>query len=370
MVRPKLCPGCQLSTADHFFGPPGKDCEGPPERAEFQEQEQDQRQRNDIALSHENPSNSPTVHSTSSAVLSGLLDSVTVLTQEVKALRAENVEIRALVQSAPRQPPPPPNAAMTQPVTLPELRAMQELNAQVNRRVAQLQLDDSDDETLPPCVAASNSSNQVIKLKSGKEDKPTSVVVNKQLWPQRFLCVTSMGSEPTYEQLTIAQFVTGYSQLLQSDEISDLERRERQTHLVSLMYFAQQYTWDAVLAFHASVLLEIERGILKWGDSFFHLESRTLYTKPLIDSTSATTKSTLIIVCLFPLNKLCSNAILFCRDYQRGTCKHTTDHYGYIRGERKWLRHICAKCWVSTRSQEFHREGTPDCPAYVVAPKN
>jgi len=61
-----------------------------------------------------------------------------------------------------------------------------------------------------------------------------------------------MGSEPTYEQLTIAQFLAGYSQLLQSNEISDLERRERQKRLVSLMYFAQQYTWDAVLAFHAS----------------------------------------------------------------------------------------------------------------------
>jgi len=138
-----------LSTAHHCFGPPGKDCDCPPER-EFQQQ------RNNIAGSHENPSNSPTVHS--SAVLSGRLDSVTVLTQEVKTLRAENVEIPTHVQSAPRQPPPPPNAAMTQQVTLQELCAMQELNAQVNSRVAQPQLDDSDDETLPPRAAASNSS--------------------------------------------------------------------------------------------------------------------------------------------------------------------------------------------------------------------
>ena len=44
------------------------------------------------------------------------------------------------------------------------------------------------------------------------------------------------------------------------------------------MYFAQQYEWHAVLSFHGAVLLEIERGTLVWGDSFIHLESRTLYS--------------------------------------------------------------------------------------------
>jgi len=40
-----------------------------------------------------------------------------------------------------------------------------------------------------------------------------------------------------------------------------------------------------VLSFHGAVLLEIERGLLRWGDSFLNLKSRTLYghlkaTKP------------------------------------------------------------------------------------------
>ena len=37
----------------------------------------------------------------------------------------------------------------------------------------------------------------------------------------------------------------------------------------------------------------------------------------------------------------------------------TRDHYGYIRGVRKWVRHICAACWGKSRKQEDHREVRP-----------
>ena len=64
----------------------------------------------------------------------------------------------------------------------------------------------------------------------------------------------------------MAEFVAGYAQILLCKDISPLERTEREKHLVSLMYFAQQYEWSAVLHFHGSVLLEIERGLVQWGD--------------------------------------------------------------------------------------------------------
>lgn len=67
------------------------------------------------------------------------------------------------------------------------------------------------------------------------------------------------------------------------------------------MYFAQQYEWPAVLSFHGAVLLEIERGLLKWGDSFFHLESRTLYGHPKAHKPSTSGGS--------------STAVLYCRDF-------------------------------------------------------
>ena len=117
------------------------------------------------------------------------------------------------------------------------------------------------------------------------------------------------------------------------------------------MYFSQLYDWQAVLSFHGAVLLEIERGLLKWEDLFLHLESRTLYdhlkaTKP---SANASSSATVLV--------------LFCLDYQRSTCSFQQDHYSMLRGERKWLRHICAYCWVKGRKQALHPEGSKECPS-------
>lgn len=84
------------------------------------------------------------------------------------------------------------------------------------------------------------------------------------------------------------------------------------------MYFAQQYEWHTVLSFHGAVLLEIEHSLLNWGDSFIHLESRTLYSHLKSSTNTYPRKSAM--------------PILFCRDYQRQQCTHSQDHFGYIRG--------------------------------------
>ena len=120
-------------------------------------------------------------------------------------------------------------------------------------------------------------------------------------------------------------------------DISPLEWTARKKHLVSLMYFPQQYEWSAVLNFHGSVSLEIERGLVKWGDPFLHLKSRALYGHPL-QGNSPTSSS--------------SAPVLFYRDYQREQCINVKDHFGFIRGERKWLRHICALCIVLDTSSK------------------
>ena len=53
--------------------------------------------------------------------------------------------------------------------------------------------------------------------------------------------------------------------------------------------------------------------------------------------------------------------MLFCRDFQTGKCSHTKDHYGTICNERKWLQHICAHCWTSSRTIARHSEFSVEC---------
>ena len=87
-----------------------------------------------------------------------------------------------------------------------------------------------------------------------------------------------------------------------------------------------------------------------------HLGSHTLYGHLLPDKSSL--KSS-IKSSVKPSSQV---PILCCRDYQRDACANASKHYGYIRGERKWLKHICATCWIKNCKQEQHRENSTDCP--------
>ena len=271
----------------HSFGKPGKFCTGPP----------GSQNGSDVA-SVSSGTNVP--GETSQDVLKSLIEVVNNLTTEVKVLKDEGKQLRALVQpasSASEAPPPRLQCRASAPstrVTLPELRAMEDLRERVEQRVDLLGLVDSESEdsdtasspgrrtaTAQAASAPSARASTSGKLKSGKEAKLTSTVLFPQMWPHSFLCLTRAQREVKYEDLTLPEFVAGYTQILQSQDISPHESAARLPHLVSLMYFAQQFTWPAVLNFHGAVLLEIERGLLKWGDSFFHLESRTLYGNPI-----------------------------------------------------------------------------------------
>ena len=118
------------------------------------------------------------------------------------------------------------------------------------------------------------------------------------------------------------------------------------------VFFSQLHAWRAVLRFHGAVLLEIERGLLTWGDSFLYLESRSLYghLKPIKPSASTSSSATV--------------PVLFCRDYQRNTCSFQQDHYDLLRGERKLAPpHLCQQLGERGRKQALHPEGSKECPS-------
>ena len=174
-------------------------------------------------------------------------------------------------------------------------------------------------------------------------------MVYPQLWPHSHLSLSYISKEKKYDELTLAEFAAGYAAILQRPNLSPQELHERIVHLCSLMYLATQFTWSSVRDLHAAVLFEIECGRARWGDSFAHLESRILQA-PLKQSRTG------------PPRTESSAAVFFCLDFQHGVCKLSKDHYSTLRGERKWLQHICARCWVDTRVIARHTEFSKECP--------
>ena len=103
--------------------------------------------------------------------------------------------------------------------------------------------------------------------------------------------------------------------------------------------------------------MEIERGHLNWGDSFLILQSTTLAGSTLNAHNGS------------PGNRTGGShgppkgeGIIFCKNFQRGTCQQSRDHFGLFYGENRLLKHICAKCWLKDRKCESHPETSDDCP--------
>lgn len=197
---------------------------------------------------------------------------------------------------------------------------------------------------------------QTHRLKSGKTAKITSRIHHPQIWPHSELSLLHVSKYISYDDLTIEEFTAGYCAILRSLLVSAAEIDARISHLQDLMYLAIQHEWSSVRDFHTVVLLEIEQGHLHWGNSFAHLERHSLRLQPRSGITQRSA-STL------------SSAVLFCQDFQRSNCKHTKDHYSTIRGEQKWLQHVCAKCWISNRHVARRTEFLPDCPLSSGSPE-
>lgn len=245
-----------------------------------------------------------------------------------------------------------------------DLREFEELSHKVEKRLSKMGLsssasaaaadestssEESDDDS-SSTERSSRKKRGKRNLKSGKTAKIATRVVRRQLWPHSELSMGYVSKNVSYDELTLEEFVAGYSAILLLPQVSSHERKHRTEHLGALMYLASIYEWPAVRSFHAAVLSEIERGRLNWGDSFLHLENRTLaglHKKTKEQKRPAPSSS---------------NAVLFCRDYQKGSCSHSKDHYAMLKGEKKWLCHICAACWVKDKAKRMHSEYADDCP--------
>ena len=215
--------------------------------------------------------------------------------------------------------------------------------------------DSESDEHSPRSEKRSRRKEKKSLHKSGKSKTLTSYVRYPQEWPHSHLSLSFVSRPKQYEELTIAEFSAGFATILEAETNEEI-RSYRTKHFKNLMYLATNYHWKNVLNFHAACLLEIERGNLTWRSDFRDLQTTTLaggfipnYQNSSKGGNSSSSGGN-------------QNSILFCKGYQRGTCQQTKDHYGIFMGNSRYLKHICAKCWLKSKVQAVHPEGSEDCP--------
>ena len=200
------------------------------------------------------------------------------------------------------------------------------------------------------------------KKKSGKDEKLTSSVKYPQKWPHAHLGQQFVNKTKKYEDLSLPEFCAGYTSILR--KVKDTKKlKSRLEHFENLMYLTTRFQWRSVLSYHAAVLLEIERGNKKWGGDFRDLENTTLagsYLKKDVNTNN--NNASRQQRSQSGRNDSTGLRVLFCRNFQRGTCTHPDDHNGTFEGKSQLLRHICAECWLRTKKMEKHPETSESCP--------
>ena len=198
--------------------------------------------------------------------------------------------------------------------------------------------------------------------RSGKNRSSSSYVKYPQRWPHTQLALHfACTKEKKLEELSIPEFCAGYITILETSSKDKMEHRR--AHLKELMYLATKYQWKNVLSYHAACLTEIERGHLRWGDSFQMLQNTTLAGAVLSAPNMYKGGSYGMGARSSSGQNATEGGTVFCNFYQRGTCSQTADHMGFFKGERRLLKHICAKCWLINRKVELHSEMSADCPS-------
>ena len=272
------------------------------------------------------------------------------LQSELSSLQQQNALLRQR-----RQPP-----SNVPTLSVQDLRKIPGLNASADAQLQKLGLSDSSSDSDESADDGEGNHNRRERSKrgkkprSGKTAKLTSKVLHPQIWPHSELSFLYVSKEVTYDNLTLAEFAAGYASILRLPKLSALERTARIEHFATLMYLATQFPWPLVRSLHAAALFEIECGRLRWGDSFSHLEARLLHgpSNQSRSSTATTPKP----------------AVQFCKAYQSGKWSFTKDHFGLIKNERKWVQHICAKCWLTKQDVQRHRENSAEFPFTVSSP--
>ena len=203
---------------------------------------------------------------------------------------------------------------------------------------------------------------------SGKSKKLTSLVKFPQEWPHSYLGLHFVDKDKTYDELSMPEFCAGYASILEGIK-GDRLRKFRLEHFRECMYLATRYQWRCVLNYHAACLLEVERGNLRWGQSykFQMLQSTTLAGGFLPSSHGRGVGSSPS----YPQRSIGNSQptrhaegyIFYCKAFQNGTCNQQNDHNGLLNGESRYLRHICARCWIRNKRRAAHPESAESCPS-------
>ena len=154
-------------------------------------------------------------------------------------------------------------------------------------------------------------------------------------WPQNFILTGSQKTRPTYDDLNITQWVSGFVRCIQ-EEKSEANKACMLDYLGNIMEDASDFSWESAKAAHAILLTNMEADRLNWSETDKIDRVRRAHAQRHISGVQNSA--------IRPTTKKFKNTGarngLICRFFQEGTCKFTSHH----RTAGQYYRHVCEQC--------------------------
>lgn len=195
------------------------------------------------------------------------------------------------------------------------------------------------------------------KDRSGLYKKASDKVKIAQAWPHLSLGQEYSGKILGFNDLRMSQFVAGELEII-SHAKDESEKNGRLAFLKALMYDAVGCKYSSILNYYAAWVREIELGKKQWGDDFTKVGDAILKRAALPDSgaSGGSKKKT------GKKNKI----VWYCSAYNRGACSKASPHSSSqkINGVLREVAHICATCYMESKTEANHPENSRSCPLF------
>ena len=165
---------------------------------------------------------------------------------------------------------------------------------------------------------------------------PGEIFVKKSVdWPQNFILTGNQKTRPTYDDLSITQWVSGFVRCIQ-EEKSETCRSAMLDYLANLMEDASDFSWDSAKACHAILLTNMEADRVSWVetdkvDQFRRAHAQRHVTGVQTSATRSVSKKPKMVY---------NKGSMICRYFQEGTCRFPTHH----KTAGQFYRHVCENC--------------------------
>ena len=279
----------------------------------------------------------PTGHS--QVLLSRLSSQITEMNDNVLGLTQR---VRSLEHQSPaRAAPTPP-------------RDVQGLEGGIRSRLQALDisseaLHDADDDW--EVAGAGAPPPQGKQLKSGAFIPAQHDVIVQLDYPHKHVLRGAGRPPPLALNLTMSEFVLGYTVMLESPTMDANLRGHMLKFLKLLMEDANVRPWQQVRHYHMTIIQCMETGQLQWGDVEGMLSIQRQHSRTFVAPTPGIRRPT-----TQPRATQSASSVVVCVPFQTNNCESHTDHDS----PRGFVQHVCGFCLRMTgRAISSHSE--QDC---------